>query len=365
MKMHVWSPELTAFGYGIAAFSRALTVGLLDLGHDLRLFAKMDTPGRWAGCPLWGAGHVPRRWRTPAFAGAVLASCARHRPDQVISTHVNFGPAALWAKRAFGTRFTLVAHGIDVHDGLSAARRTALRAADRVIAVSAWTRERVLALGGIDPSRVAVVPNTVDGAHFTAGARPATLAVRYDIQEDEKVMLSVARLNAEDGYKGHDRLILALPRIRAACGPVRFLLAGQGDDRPRLEALARQAGVQDAVTFTGFLPDSELADHYRLADVFAMPSRAEGFGVVFLEAMSCGTAVLAGNRDGSVDALDGGRLGCLVDPDVTSAVETGIIALLKKEGPALWFDRQALHAATTARFGPAAFREALGRALAS
>jgi glycosyltransferase involved in cell wall biosynthesis len=365
MKVHLWSPEITAFGYGIAAFSRAMTVGLLELGHDLRLLAKMDAPGTWAGCPLWGAGNVPSSCRTPVFAGVALASCAMYRPDHVISTHLNFGPAALWAKRAFGTPFTLVAHGIDVHDGLSAARQAALRTADRVIAVSAWTRARVLGLGGIEPSRVAVVPNTVDADRFCVSPRPEGLAKRYGLQPGERVVLSVARLSAADGYKGHDRVILALPRIRESCGPVRFLLAGRGDDRPRLEALARDAGVKDAVTFTGFLPDSELADHYRLADVFAMPSRGEGFGVVFLEAMSCGTPVLAGNRDGSVDALDGGRLGCLVDPDATSAVEAGIVALLKKEGPAMWFDRHALHSATSARFGPDAFRETLRRALAS
>jgi glycosyltransferase involved in cell wall biosynthesis len=363
MKVHLWSPEITAFGYGIAAFSRAMTLGLLELGHDLRLLAKMDTPGTWAGCPLWGAGKVPQPCRTPVFAGVALASCARHRPDHLISTHLNFGPAALWAKWAFGTPFTLVAHGIDVHDGLSAARQAALRAADRVIAVSAWTRARVLALGGIEPSRVAVVPNTVDAARFCVATRPEGLARRYNLESGEKVLLSVARLNAADGYKGHDRLILALPRIRESCGPVRFLLAGRGDDRPRLEALARQAGVQDAVTFTGFLPESELPDHYRLADVFAMPSSGEGFGVVFLEALSCGTPVLAGNRDGSVDALDGGRLGCLVDPDVTAAVEAGVVSLLKKDGPALWFDRYALHSATAARFGAAAFRDTLRQAL--
>jgi glycosyltransferase involved in cell wall biosynthesis len=276
---------------------------------------------------------------------------------------LNFGPVAHWAKRVFGTSFTLVAHGIDVHSGLSHARVAALRAADRVLAVSSWTRQRVLDLGGIDPARVAVLPNTVDEARFTVGARPEKLAKRYNLQADESVVLTVARLESGEAYKGYDRIVRALPAVQAACGRVRFLLVGKGDDRARLEMMARDLGVEHKVTFAGFVPDEELADHYRLADVFAMPSTGEGFGIVFLEAMACGTPVLAGNRDGSVDALDGGRLGHLVDPNNVDAIANGIIALLKQQGPAWWFDRQALHDAVIQRFGRTAFRETLRKVL--
>lgn len=105
------------------------------------------------------------------------------------------------------------------------------------------------------------------------------------------------------------------------------------------------------------------ATPHRLADVFAMPSTGEGFGIVFLEAMACGTPVVAGNCDGAVDALDRGRLGKLVDPNDVSAIANGINSLLNKEGPALWFDREALHDAVTQRFGRTAFRTNLGKAL--
>jgi phosphatidylinositol alpha-1,6-mannosyltransferase len=122
-------------------------------------------------------------------------------------------------------------------------------------------------------------------------------------------------------------------------------------------------GVEHAVTFAGFVPDEELANHYRLADVFAVPSTGEGFGIVFLEALACGTSVLAGNRDGSVDALDSGRLGQLVDRTDVDAIARGLIALLKQQGPQWWFDRQALHDAVTQHFGRAALRESLRKVL--
>ena len=151
----------------------------------------------------------------------------------------------------------------------------------------------------------------------------------------------------------------ALPAVRAACGPVRYIIVGHGDDRARVEAIAHEWGVADAIVFAGFVPDEELADHYRLADVFAMPSTGEGFGIVFLEAMACGTPVLAGDVDGSVDAVDHGRLGRTVDPNDVSAIAEGLIALLQGDGPSWWFDREALHRAVIGRFGRAAYLKEL------
>jgi len=362
VNLHLWAPGFTGFGGGIAAFSRELAIGLHDLGHEVRLIGKLDTLAAWHGFPLLGAGRYPRLFQSAGFAAMALTSCARHRPNHVISTHLNFGPLAHLAKRAFGTPFTLVAHGIDVHDGLSSARRAALCAADRVVAVSAWTRQRVLDLAGIEPARVSLLPNAVDEARFTVGVRPDKLAKRYNLRAEERVVLTVARLDAGEGYKGYDRIVQALPAVQAACGRVRFLLVGKGDDRARLEAMARSLQVEHSVTFAGFVPDEELADHYRLADAFVMPSTGEGFGIVFLEAMACGTPVLAGNRDGSVDAVDGGRLGHLIDPNNVDAIANGIIAMLKQQGPAWWFDRQALHDAVVQRFGRKAFRDTLRKA---
>jgi glycosyltransferase involved in cell wall biosynthesis len=119
------------------------------------------------------------------------------------------------------------------------------------------------------------------------------------------------------------------------------------------------------VTFPGFVPDDELPDYYRLADVFAMPSVAEGFGIVFLEAMACGTPVLAGNLDGSVDAVADGELGLLINPESVPEIAQGLCTLLEKEGPPIWFNRQSLHDAVTTRFGHDAFRACVAEILSS
>ena len=279
-----------------------------------------------------------------------------HRPERVISTHLNFGPVARLLRQVCGTPYSLVAHGIDVNRDLSIERIQALREADQLVAVSNWTKERLVQQCDVDPSSIQVLPNTYDDQKFSPGKAPEYLNHRYGIHPEEKVILTVARLDPGENYKGYDRILQALPKIRGYCGLVRYLIAGRGEDRSRLEMLARELEVEDAVTFAGFVPDEELADHYRLADVFAMPSTGEGFGIVFLEAMGCGTPVLGGNRDGSVDALDQGKLGKLVDPTSVEAITGGLIDLLKRQGPELWFDREDLSNAVREKYGREEFR---------
>lgn len=121
-------------------------------------------------------------------------------------------------------------------------------------------------------------------------------------------------MNAAEAYKGHDRLIGVLPEI-VRRHDAAYLIVGGGDDGPRLKAFAAATGVADRVHFAGHVPVAELADYFALADVFAMPSIGEGFGIAFIEAAASGLPVIAGNRDGSVDALADGRIGRLIDPD--------------------------------------------------
>jgi phosphatidyl-myo-inositol dimannoside synthase len=354
--IHLWAPAFSGFGGGISAFSCELAKALAESSAELKLFGKNDVRGSWDGSPLRGAGRSPERLRTASFVSQVLFGAGIARPGRIICTHLNFGPAAHLARRHFGIPYVLVAHGVEVDSSLSAKRLAALGAAEQVVAVSEWTRQRLLTLGVTPHERIAVLPNTYDDCRFSPGEAPVGLRQRYGIGEGQKVILTVARLVQSEGYKGYDRILEALPAVRAACGAVRYLIAGKGDDRARLEAIARKLGVTEMVTFAGFVPDEELADHYRLADVFAMPSTGEGFGIVFLESMGCGTPVLGGNQDGSVDALDRGRLGKLVDPGSLESIGAGLIDLLQQQGPELWFGRDQLSQAVKQLYGREAFR---------
>jgi glycosyltransferase involved in cell wall biosynthesis len=121
-----------------------------------------------------------------------------------------------------------------------------------------------------------------------------------------------------------------MPRLIARIPNLAYLVVGDGDDRARLQARARAAGLEDRVIFTGRISEAEKVAHYRLADVYVMPSRGEGFGFVFLEAMACGVPVVASGIDGGREAVRDGQLGVLVDPTSPDEIERGIVAALER-----------------------------------
>jgi glycosyltransferase involved in cell wall biosynthesis len=170
-------------------------------------------------------------------------------------------------------------------------------------------------------------------------------------------------MNVGDRNKHLDRLIAAMVEVRRSHPQAMLLLGGDGDDRPRLQALVQELGLDDAVLLPGRLPDDELTDHYRLATAFVLPSEKEGFGIVFLEALGCGRPVLAGNRDGSLEPLADGRFGLLVDPD--QPIAPSLRALLNQQGDQLWYEPERLSAAVSEAFALPAFCRKLEKILVS
>ncbi|MGB8990652.1 MAG: glycosyltransferase [Desulfobaccales bacterium] len=152
---------------------------------------------------------------------------------------------------------------------------------------------------------------------------------RYGLR-GKTVLMTMGRLVSSEQYKGLDEILEVLPALLKSIAHVAYLIVGDGDDRPRLEAKAQALGLEDRVVFTGFIPEADKADHYRLADVFVMPGRGEGFGIVFLEAMACGIPVVGSRLDGSREALRDGTLGILVDPRRPDELLAGILAALKR-----------------------------------
>ena len=222
-------------------------------------------------------------------------------------------------------------HGVDGWERRGAVACRALRSAALVTSVSRYTRAQLLSWSDIAPHRVRVLPNTV-AATYTPRPRRDDLVARLGLG-GRRVILTVGRLSSLERYKGHDRIIAALPAIAARVPDAAYLIVGSGDDRRRLEWLAHQAGVGDRVVFAGQVPDPELPDYFALSDVFAMPSTGEGFGIAFLEAAASGLPVIGGNRDGSVDALADGRIGRLVDPHAPAEIEGAVIDALLGRHP--------------------------------
>ncbi len=313
--------------------------GIARYGRDLlrALAARPDLEVRALGLHGDPAVAAPEnvRWRVPAaggksaFAAAALVEALIRRPRLVVSGLAAFAPLALAVRAVAGARLWTFVYGQEVFEAGSKTERRGLERSHLVSAISRFTRDRLAAWCPLPEGRVRLLPCAVDLERFTPGPPPADLAGRYRSSE-RPILLTVGRLHPQERYKGHDRLIRLLPRLIEKRGPMLYLIAGDGADRPRLEGLARASGVSGAVAFAGRVADADLAGYYRLADLFAMPSTGEGFGIVFLEAMACGCPVLAGDRDGSVDALAGGELGTLVDPLDDDALLAALDATLRR-----------------------------------
>ncbi len=261
-----------------------------------------------------------------AYSLAALRAALTMPIDIVFCGHLFMAPLAAAIAKLIRSPLWLQVHGIEAWQERSGVHRRSVESAALVSAVSRYTRRRLLEWAAIDPARVKVLPNTVD-PRFRPQPKLARLLDRYQMW-GKKVLVTVSRLASSERYKGHDRVIRVLPRVIAEHPQTRYLIVGDGDDRPRLEALATEVGVREHVHFTGFVAPGDLPDHYRLGDVFVMPSTGEGFGIAFLEAMACGIRVVGGNRDGSVDPLGDGALGTTVDPQDADELATAICVAL-------------------------------------
>ncbi|MBX7209097.1 MAG: glycosyltransferase family 4 protein [Verrucomicrobiaceae bacterium] len=357
--IHVWAPEIHEGSGGIQAFSRVYVKSLQEAYPDIgvHVFVKNDSvpghdPLRLLGVTIHSAARYPGWLRTLALVVMGIGLGLWMRPRCAITTHLHFLPALRMLHWLAGIPVISVLHGVEAWYARDGLRVRAMRAANHLMAVSRHTRQMVINAFGVEPQRVSVVPNTFDTGRFTLGPKPGRLLKKFGLRPDQPVLLTVSRLALSEGHKGHRQVLVALDAIRRKFPDVRYLVVGTGDDLPRLRDAVVARGLEDCVIFAGYVPSAELPDYYRLCDAFVMPSSKEGFGIVFLEAMASGKPVVAGCLDGSVDALDGGRLGVLVDPNDPAKIADSVCRVLahQPEG-ALWNDPAALRAAVVAQFG--------------
>ena len=272
-----------------------------------------------------GIGSKPTWLRH--VADTVLPS---RRFDLIVCGHVNLLPVAAAARLLHRAPLGLVIHGIEAWQPTGRQLTDRLtRQVDFFVAVSGYTKARFLSWTSVDAARGFVLPNAVDLSEFTPGPVDPSLIARWNLA-GKRVLLTLARLEARERYKGIDQILDILPQLISEYPDLVYVIGGDGSDRPRLEAKARSLSLSGHVVFTGYVAETEKRDLYRLADVFAMPSRGEGFGIVFLEAMACGSPVVASSVDGSREAVRDGKLGIMVDPANPTDILTGIRAALAR-----------------------------------
>lgn len=316
---------------GIAKFNRDLLWSMcsspdVDYVHAL----PRHMPDRPEGLPpnlRWDTGGLGGKWAYVRAAGTAMIG--NSRADLVLCGHINLLPIAWMAARIKQAPLWCVIHGIDAWQPTpSTLVNRLIRKADGIIAVSELTRERFSAWSGVSGEKIRILSNCYDPALFYPAPRNQILVDHYGLS-DKKVLLTVGRLSSKEQYKGFDEVIQILPELAREIPNIAYLVIGDGDDRARLEDKARSLDVADKVIFAGYVDESEKTDHYRLADVYVMPSRGEGFGIVFLEAMACGVPAIGSKLDGSREALADGNLGLLVDPGQPDEIIKAICSSLE------------------------------------
>jgi glycosyltransferase involved in cell wall biosynthesis len=306
---------------GIEKVSKVAGKALNDLcdeeGKAITIFSMYDAPADMDEKYFPKKNFTGFNVRRLSFTQRAIISGIRN--DVVILSHVNLLPVGYLIK-IFSpkTRLVLIAHGIEVWKRFSGLKKKMLFACDRILSVSQYTKDVIRDLNHFPAEKIGILNNCLDPflEEPVTKEKDSDLLDKYRLSKGDLVLMTLSRLAASERYKGYDIVIESLGELRKKIPGLKYLIIGKYDEKEkqRLDKLIGEAGLHSHVIFTGFVPDEELAEHFNLADIYLMPSEKEGFGIVFIEAMYYNKPVIAGNKDGSADALLNGKLGLLVNP---------------------------------------------------
>ena len=245
------------------------------------------------------------------FVASALRLAAR-QPSIVLALHPNLAPVIAAMKIVSpGMRSAVVAHGVEVWTSLPIVRRLSVQSVDRVLAPSEYTLTAVIREQRLPTEKGRKLAWGL-GPEFDAGAAPPSGSSPPAGFPRGRIILTVGRWEASEAYKGVDQLIAALPTLLKDFPDLQLVAIGEGTDLPRLQSLARESGAAGRVHFLPFVSPDRLPNAYDHCEVFAMPSRGEGFGLVFIEAMARGRSVIGGAHGGTPEIIDDGINGFLV-----------------------------------------------------
>jgi glycosyltransferase involved in cell wall biosynthesis len=242
---------------------------------------------------------------------AMIADAVAHRgkpPDCILITHLGISPIARLIRRPH-TEVTQFLHGTECWRALPFRVRWGFQAAGRILSNSAFTHRRFVE----ENPRYRNLPHEVCWLGLPEDHRAEGIA-ELPSQDGNQTVLIVGRIVQGEKYKGHADLLAVWPEIRRRFPRACLDIAGDGDGLSALRHAAREQSLcaSGAVRFWGQLSDSELVERYRQCAIFAMPSKGEGFGLVYLEAMFFGKPCIASCDDAASEVVLDGVTGRVV-----------------------------------------------------
>ena len=331
-------PDLLGVG-GVQESGRLTAAALSEIvrerGVEAELFGLNDSPGinaleiNGSSIPLRGFGRAKFRF---VSAGMKRAYQLRGTGTGVIfAAHPHLAvPAALIRRFAPNLKIIVVAHGIEVWTALSPLRRRALLRADMVLAPSRFTARKLSEIQGVSPEKTRVLPWPLSPDFMRLAGQQTACPLPQSFPTGS-IILTIARWDASERYKGADELIRAVAQLQATIPDVQLVAVGGGDDLSRLVQLAQSVGVRDRAHFFTGLSRQQIAACYARADVVALPSTGEGFGLVFLEAMAFAKPVVGAAIGGTLDVIQDGVNGSLVPPHDVQKLADALSNLLGDE----------------------------------
>lgn len=300
-----------------------LMMGLTRRGYCAELVAVRDSAiamrAQAAGIRVHAVSDSARRigaaWR--------LRRLIREVRFDLVYTNEAHALTATWLARNHRRVPLVVARRVTFPLSRSSISLARYRAAARILAISQAVRSELLA-AGLDPRRIEVVPDGIEIPVPVSRETREKARKRWGFRADDTVIVCVGALTAE---KGHAMLIEAFAKLRREVTNCRLLLAGEGRLRAQLEAQARDAGLEPAIIFAGFISDVDSV--YAAGDLFVFPSLHEGAGSSLLRAMAFGLPVLALARGGVAEIVENGKNGVLVQEANGEALAQATAQLLR------------------------------------
>jgi len=351
MRILVVTDQYAPMVGGVPNVTQTLAHGLAGRGHAVTLLVpdpgRGDQPAARRGTDDRVSVACSRSVRWPWYDGMRLAflslSGARRliselAPDVVhIHSPLTLGVAAQRAARQLSIPVIYTNHYLPENVRPARSRRSRLfdaafyaylvRFANQcthVTAPTATALQLLQAQGLRAPGQV--ISNGIDLRAYCPGPADTVIRDRYGLRPDRPVILYVGRLSRE---KGVDVLLAAVARLQT---DTQVVIAGRGPDSDRLAAAADRLGLSDRARFLGFVPDADLPALYRLADVFAIPSRAELQSLATMEAMATGLPVVASDAYSLRELVSHGRTGLLIAPGRADELAASLDTLLGAPG---------------------------------
>jgi len=260
------------------------------------------------------------------------------RPQLVICTHVHLVPLVLRLRGILKFKVVVCCHGVEVWNIKRRSILHSLQEVDEIWPVSAFTELKIQEQIVEVQSKSNILPNTINAKSYVIENDVDSLREEIKLSREYFIFLTVNRFERSESFHSYEAFLPVFERINQQNLKTLWICIGGGNDYSRFQRKVEISKASDSILLTGRIPDQELQKFYRASDVFVMPSKLEGFGIVYLEAAASGLYCIGGNQDGAREVIFDPDIGFTCYPDDEAALEEHILTVMKDSKELLSID---------------------------